>query len=110
MNTRPLLPLMANEVKKTLSQMHPNKSPYPVGFSPIFFQKYWNIVDQDISHFVLSFLNNGVFNSQVNFARIVLIPKCKIPDQISQFRPISLCNVVYKVASKVLLIELGLFA
>ena len=51
---------------------------------------------------VLEFLNNGNMLPKINHTNIVLIPKVKNPEKISDFRPISSCNVIYKIMSKVL--------
>ena len=50
---------------------------------------------------VLDFLNNGVAPPQYHEMHIVLIPKMKNPERVTDYRPISLCNVAYKLASKV---------
>jgi hypothetical protein len=36
----------------------------------------------------------------VNETAIILLPKKDEPEHLRDFRPISLCNVIYKVASK----------
>ena len=51
---------------------------------------------------VLDFLNNGNMLPEINHTNIVLIPKIRNPMKMSDFRPISLCNVIYKIISKVL--------
>lgn len=50
---------------------------------------------------VVNFLNNGTANISFNFTYIVLISKVKHPVKPCDFRPISLCNVLYKLAFKV---------
>ncbi|KAK6119349.1 hypothetical protein DH2020_046910 [Rehmannia glutinosa] len=95
-------PFTSEEVTRALKHMHPFKSPGPDGMSPVFFQKFWHILKNDITNFVLDFLNNNSFVPTFNFTHIVLIPKVKNPETVTHFRPISLCNVVYKLASKVL--------
>ncbi|KAK4387746.1 putative mitochondrial protein [Sesamum angolense] len=95
-----LQPFTVPEVTKALFHMAPLKSPGPDGMSPIFFQKFWSIVNTDVVTCVLNLLNSHVMPPTLNATNIVLIPKCKHPEHLSQFRPISLCNVVYKIASK----------
>ena len=51
---------------------------------------------------MLDFLNFGVSPPNFNYTHIVLIPKTKNPKRVTEYRPISLCNVVYKLASKTL--------
>lgn len=58
---------------------------------------------------VLQAVNNGVIPEGWNTTRIVLIPKVDTPEKVTQFRPISLCNVVYKVIAKLLAARLKVF-
>lgn len=78
------------------------KSPGPNDFNPNFYQKYWHIVNEEVSSFVLKFFNDDIFDSRINFTYIALIPKVKCPVRVSDFQSISLCNVIYKLVSKVL--------
>ena len=50
---------------------------------------------------MLDFLNWGEILDSINSTTLVLIPKVKTPQEMKQFRPISLCNVIYKICSKV---------
>lgn len=91
----------AEEVWQALKQMHPMKAPGPNGMSSIFFQQYWDIVSPDVINCVLNSLNSGVMHCGINEIYICLIPKVKSPQKITEYRPISLCNVIYKIISKV---------
>ena len=55
----------------------------------------------DVTLAILDFFSSGCILSSANFTNIVLIPKVKSPKSVSQFRPISVCNVLYKIISKV---------
>ena len=92
----------ASEVDQVLKQMAPLTAPGPDGLPPLFFQKYWHVVGPDVTNGVLSCLNSGQILSSINHTYITLIPKVKNPEKVTEFRPISLCNVIYKLASKVI--------
>ena len=92
----------AEEIKTTLFQMAPTKAPRPDGMNTLFYQNYWHVVGDTIVNAVLDFIKFGHMVPKINHTHIVLIPKIKAPETISDFRLISLCNVIYKIISKVL--------
>jgi hypothetical protein len=59
-------------------------------------------VKEEVCSAVLGFLNQDLFDSALNSTHIALIPKIKSPSKVTDYRPISLCNVLYKFISKVL--------
>ena len=89
-------------MEAALKQMHPTKAPGPNDMSTIFFQKYWDVVGNDIMCMVLNVLNSNMLIADINRTNITLIPKINSPSKMSDFRLKSLCNVLYKPVSKVI--------
>lgn len=90
------------EVKAALFNMHPDKSPCPDGMSPRLYQKCWPIVKKDVVELVKQFFDTGIIHDHLKLTNIALIPKKQNHVVMTDLRPISLCNVIYKVISKVL--------
>lgn len=88
---------MASEVVVALKEMAPLKAPDPDGMPPLFYQHFWPLFYGDITRVVLSWLNSSTLPSPVNNTLITLIPKSKSLVCVTEFRPISLCNVLYKI-------------
>lgn len=92
----------ALEIKDAIFQMEPSKAPGPDGFSALFYQKFWNVVEEEVTQQILKMLNPAKLEENINDTMITLIPKQARPLTVSDFRPISLCNVSSKIISKVL--------
>ena len=90
------------EVTTTLKQMAPLKAPGLDGMPPICYQHFWQVVDIDVVRSILSWLNLGTLPHPINHTFITLIPKIKNSEFVHEYRPISLCNELYKIFSKVL--------
>ena len=78
------------------------KAPGPDGMPAIFYKQLWKLVGNKLTEEVLKFLQGGEMPEGWNDTIMVLIPKISNPETLKDLRPISLCNVIYKVISKVI--------
>lgn len=101
MNENLLVPFTGREVKDALFQMFPTKVLGPDGFPAHFFQRNWNLCGADVTSTVLRVLQGEDSPTVINDT---FIPKVS-PEELGQFRPISLCNVIYKIARRWLKID-----
>lgn len=56
----------------------------------------------DVVKIIKGFWHFGRLLRKLNHTNLVLILKVKCPKSMSQYRPIALCNVIYKVLTKVI--------
>ncbi|CAN6583607.1 unnamed protein product [Malus baccata var. baccata] len=90
------------EILEAAFQIPPTRSPGPDGFSGCFYQDHWDTVGSDVVKVVKAFWHSGSLLRKLNHTNVVLIPKVKCPKNMTQYRPIALCNVIYKIIAKVL--------
>ncbi|XP_056691659.1 uncharacterized protein [Spinacia oleracea] len=88
--------------------MDSSKSPGPDGYIAGFFKLHWEKVGQSVCDAVNNFLTTGFLLKEWNHSLLVMIPKCEMPEEVGHLRPISLCNTIYKCASKCLVLRMKL--
>ena len=82
--------------------MDSTKAPSPDGFAALFYKKYLSIVKDVVLSSIWDFFGNHHLQKEQNHTFIALIPKQLGASSVHQFRPISLCNIIYKIISKIL--------
>lgn len=95
-------PFSKEEIKKIAFEIGKLKVPGPDGFQAGFYREYWDIVGDDTMDAIFEILNNNIETEDINNTFITLISKVNNAENIIQYRPISLCNVFYKILSKTL--------
>lgn len=100
MNLKLCKPYSSEEISDALFQIGPLKAPGPAGYASRFFQRNWATFKDDIVQAVQEFFRSGTMIDGVNEMCIVLLPKVQQPETLIDLRPISLCNILYKVVSK----------
>lgn len=88
------------EVFDAIKQMKSFAAPGPDGLPALFYQSYWEDIGSDITNFVLNILNHNCDIGNINHTLLCLIPKIKNPTLPSDYIPIALCNVLFKIITK----------
>ena len=91
-----------NELKISLFRMKPDSAPSPDGFTARFFTTCWDTIKLDLLRMVRFTQTSNKLGGSTNSAFLTPIPNEKGATNFSRFRPISLCNLSYKIVTKVI--------
>jgi hypothetical protein len=101
-NSNLLKPIVLEELEKVVFGMKKGKAPGPDGFPIEFFQEFWEMIKFDLLEVFQESYQNKQMLKSLNATFLALIPKKDRANSLDQFRPIALCNVTYKIITKLI--------
>jgi len=90
------------ELKNVMDNFQKDKIPGPDGWTIEFFMGFFDLIGQDLLSLVEETRISGQMPLSLNSTLIALIQKKDNTNTLDDFRPISLCNCIYKIISKVI--------
>ena len=91
-----------DEIKKVVDGMEDDRAPGPYGYNANFIKLCWDIIKNDLLKMVSKSQRCNKIGGSTNSAFLALIPKEKEAKSFDRFRPISLCNIGYKIITNIM--------
>ncbi|PKU59129.1 Putative ribonuclease H protein [Dendrobium catenatum] len=95
-------PILEDEIKKAIFKGSSNSSPGPDGFNYHFYKATWHIIGPQLCNAIRFFFLKGYLPNGIKATALAIIPKHRNASTISEYRPISLCNTLYKIMAKII--------
>eukprot|EP00253_Pinus_taeda_P022843 PITA_22843 len=102
-----LIPVSKEEIEAAMKLMGKDKSPGPDGWTIELFLHFFEQIGAEITEVVEESRQKGVIYRPFNSTFIALIQKKDDPKSFEDFRPISLCNCIYKIIPKVIALRIA---
>jgi exonuclease III len=101
-NAALLRPFTIEEVDQALQDTPKCKAPGPDGFTSDFFHYCWPMIRTEVWEILEDSRVTGKVLQALNATFLTLVPKEGQAHRAKQYRPIALCNVIYKLLTKVI--------
>eukprot|EP00253_Pinus_taeda_P009881 PITA_09881 len=90
------------EIREATFSIQQDKAPGPDGFSVAFYRQHWETIRKEFVRMVKNAFRKHKLGDYTKSSHIALIPKEANPKSFDRFCPISLCNVSYKIITKII--------
>lgn len=98
-----------SEISIALEEIDANKAPGPDYFNAGYIKFMWEQLHHHFDDFIHNFHRDATILTGINSSFLALIPKVTTPLLISDFRPISLINMVMKILLKIIANRIQVF-
>lgn len=97
-----------NEIEAAIKQLHIDTAPGPDGYSAAFYKQFPEVIP------ILRDVYNNIYKTnkivqEFFTSDLVMVPKVEVPGAVTDFRPISLINVDFKILTKVIANRLSFY-